>query len=127
MPWAAEAGRLAEQIGLEVTRRAPDALPYLVHVPYRFTTGPSGAVTLQLTSLHGDVMATVPVDPASGSITGAVTVVDSDEFGMPSAETPAAANARYGGSAANNAPPNPRRHGPDGGAGLRPRHRRPDC
>lgn len=58
------------------------------------TTGPSGAVTLQLTTIHGDVMATVPV--SQGMISGAVTVLDSDEFGMPSAETPAAASARYG-------------------------------
>ncbi|WP_285751025.1 RICIN domain-containing protein [Lentzea sp. NBRC 105346] len=58
-----------------------------------FTTSLSGDVTLQLTNLHGDVMATVPV---SGTQLGAVTVLDTDEYGMPSADTPAAATARYG-------------------------------
>jgi RHS repeat-associated protein len=60
------------------------------------TTSKTGDVVLQLTSLHGDVMATVPVDPGGSTITGAVTVVDTDEFGLPSADTPAAATARYG-------------------------------
>ncbi|MGW3961041.1 RICIN domain-containing protein [Amycolatopsis sp. NPDC005003] len=59
-------------------------------------TGQTGGVTLQLLSLHGDVMAQVPVDPAAGTVTGAVTVLDSDEFGLPSADTPAAKTARYG-------------------------------
>ncbi|MFI9816048.1 polymorphic toxin-type HINT domain-containing protein [Saccharothrix variisporea] len=58
-----------------------------------FTTGLTGDVTLQLTNLHGDVMATVPV--VSGQL-GAVTVLDADEYGVPSADTPAAATARYG-------------------------------
>ncbi|GAA0232729.1 RICIN domain-containing protein [Saccharothrix mutabilis subsp. mutabilis] len=57
-----------------------------------FTTGLSGDVTLQLTNLHGDVMATVPV--VAGQL-GAVTVLDADEYGVPSADTPAAATARY--------------------------------
>ncbi|MFI9811452.1 RICIN domain-containing protein [Saccharothrix variisporea] len=56
------------------------------------TTGLSGDIALQLTNLHGDVMATVPV--ASGQL-GAVTVLDADEYGVPSADTPAAATARY--------------------------------
>lgn len=60
------------------------------------TTGLAGDATLQMISLHGDVMATVPVDSAAGTMTGAVTVRDTDEFGMPSAETPASATARYG-------------------------------
>ncbi|MFL6145144.1 MAG: RICIN domain-containing protein [Labedaea sp.] len=60
------------------------------------TTGASGGVVVQLTSLHGDVMATVPVNPATNQVSGAVTVLDSDEFGMPSADTPASATARYG-------------------------------
>jgi RHS repeat-associated protein len=59
------------------------------------TTSKTGNVVLELTSLHGDVMATVPVDPAGSTITGAVTVVDTDEFGLPSADTPASATARY--------------------------------
>ncbi|HVK20012.1 MAG TPA: DNRLRE domain-containing protein [Actinokineospora sp.] len=62
------------------------------------TTGQTAAagVTLQMTSLHGDVMATVAVNTTTNTITGAVTLLDSDEFGMPSTETPAAATARYG-------------------------------
>jgi RHS repeat-associated protein len=60
------------------------------------TTGLSAAdgVSLQLTSLHGDVMASVPIDPASGTITGAVVVMDNDEFGLPL--NSASAAARYG-------------------------------
>lgn len=57
------------------------------------TTGLAGEVTLQLTNLHGDVMSTVPV--VEGQL-GAVTVLDADEFGVPSASTPAAAGSRYG-------------------------------
>jgi len=54
------------------------------------TTDP---VVLQLTSLHGDVMATVPV---TGGTMGAVTVTDTDEFGIPNPATPNSATARYG-------------------------------
>lgn len=61
------------------------------------TTGVSDSVVLQLTSLHGDVMATVPVDPASGTITGAVTVLDTDEFGVPTENSPAARYSWLGG------------------------------
>jgi RHS repeat-associated protein len=54
-----------------------------------FTTSLTGDVTLQLTNLHGDVMATVPV--ASGQL-GAVTVLDYDEYGAPAQSS----TARYG-------------------------------
>lgn len=57
------------------------------------TTGIDGNITLQLLSLHGDVMTTLPVDSAGTS--GAATVLDSDEFGTPSSDTPAAVTARY--------------------------------
>lgn len=39
-------------------------------------------------------MTTVPVD--SAGTTGATTVLDSDEFGAPSTDTPAASSVRYG-------------------------------
>nr|WP_253775096.1 RHS repeat-associated core domain-containing protein [Goodfellowiella coeruleoviolacea] len=57
------------------------------------TTGLAGNITLQLTNLHGDVVATVGV---TGGQIDTVTVLDSDEFGLPSTDTPAAATARYG-------------------------------
>ncbi|WP_143532198.1 RICIN domain-containing protein [Saccharothrix sp. ALI-22-I] len=53
------------------------------------TTSLSGDVKLQLTNLHGDVMATVPV--VSGQL-GAVTVLDYDEYGTPAEGS----TARYG-------------------------------
>ncbi|OLM29864.1 Rhs protein [Pseudonocardia sp. Ae717_Ps2] len=58
------------------------------------TTALDGNITLQLLNLHGDVMTTVPVD--SAGTTGAATVLDSDEFGAPSSDTPAAGTTRYG-------------------------------
>jgi len=77
----------------------PDNLTRNVEAPdgdLAATTGKTGNVALQLTNLHGDVMASVPVDPTTATITGAVTVLDTDEFGAPATDTPATATARYG-------------------------------
>lgn len=54
------------------------------------TTSRSGDTTLQLTSLHGDVMAALPLT-ASGP--GPVTLHSTDEFGIP--QNSAAASSRY--------------------------------
>lgn len=76
----------------------PNRLTRLVESPegdLAVTTGqtPADGVTLQLTNLHGDVMATVPV--VAGAL-GVVTVLDADEFGVPDPSTPAMVGTRFG-------------------------------
>ena len=47
----------------------------------------TGATELQLTNLHGDIVATVP---AAATATSSTTLVDYDEFGAPKEPTPSA-------------------------------------
>ncbi len=64
---------------------------------HRWVAGPSGTVAalidetgateLQLTNLHGDIVATVP---AAATATSPTTLVDYDEFGAPKEPTPSA-------------------------------------